>query len=488
MGSLWLSTNRWLTWFHRWAGIVLGLIFVAWFVTGGVLLYVPFPALAERDRLEHSEPIEAQRLTETPAAVLARAPTIEQLQLVSVVGRPVYLAFPANGKPMAIAGDSGSPLDLFSADTARTVAARFGGTGVRSVIGPFDYDQWIVHQHFDPFRPFYRVRLDDAAQTDLYVSARTGQVLQRTQGRERAWNWCGAVLHWIYFTPLRKSYPAWNQVVWWLSLAALLSSLVGTWLGFDRLVRVRARNRTKWSPYRGWMRWHHVVGLFAGVIVLVWIFSGWLSMDHGRLFSRGQPTTQLTEHLQGLPLEDIARRVPADFMRRVGLASEIDFGAVAGHPFMAARGAQAAEARIFRLEDASDAAPTPTLPTSLLISGLQSAWPQESLIRRAPTPDTDFYAVAESLGPSAVPFEIGGSSQLRVYVDDVTGKLLVVMNASRRAYAWVYYALHTFNFPALLDRPTLRAILVLVLLGVGLAFTGTGIVIGIQRLRSSLAR
>jgi hypothetical protein len=87
-----------------------------------------------------------------------------------------------------------------------------------------------------------------------------------------------------------------------------------------------------------------------------------------------------------------------------------------------------------------------------------------------------------------VPFEIGRSPQLRVYVDDVTGKLLVVMNTSRRAYAWVYYALHTFNFPALLDRPTMRASLVLVLLGVGLAFTGTGIVIGVHRLRSSFAK
>ena len=69
-----------------------------------------------------------------------------------------------------------------------------------------EYDQWIVHQRFDPYRPFYRVRLNDDATTDLYVSARTGEVLQRTRFSERAWNWSGAVIHWIYFTPLRKSY------------------------------------------------------------------------------------------------------------------------------------------------------------------------------------------------------------------------------------------------------------------------------------------
>src|SRR5262249_47343743 len=44
------------------------------------------------------------------------------------------------------------------------------------------------------------------------------------------------------------------------------------------------------SPYRGWHALHHVIGLIAMVFVLTWIISGWLSMDHGRLFSRGQLT------------------------------------------------------------------------------------------------------------------------------------------------------------------------------------------------------
>jgi hypothetical protein len=66
--------------------------------------------------------------------------------------------------------------------------------------------------------------------------------------------------------------------------------------------------------------------------------------------------------------------------------------------------------------------------------------------------------------------------------------LLVVMDASRRAYAWVFYALHSFNFPALLAHPTTRAALVVVLMLIGLAFSGTGAVIGIQRLRRSFAK
>lgn len=487
MSTLWPRVNRWLTWFHRWSGVVLCLLFIAWFASGAVLLYVPYPALAERDRLAHSEPVDASRLTQGPAMALAKAPGSEQLLLISVAGRPIYLAYGSDGRPVAVPGDDAAAPGLFPAGTAAIVAERFGGSTVSRVDGPLDYDQWIVHQRFDPFRPFYRVRLDDADRTDLYVSGRTGQVLQRTRGTERAWNWCGAVLHWIYFTPLRKSWSAWNQTVWWLSLVALLASVAGTWLGIHRFLKTRAAGRSDWSPFRGWMKWHHVIGLFASVIVLFWMFSGWLSMDHGRLFSKGEVTSSVALRFQGMPPEAIARAVPAALFPRMGPAAEIRFGAVAGRPFAAARGGDARSSSVFWL-DTPDAAPTPAIPSSLLIAGLKAAWPRESRIQEAPPSSRDFYAVAESLGDQAMPFEVGASRPLRVYVDGVTGKLLVVMDASRRAYAWVYYALHTFNFPALLGHTTTRAILVLALLLVGLTFSGTGAVLGFRRLRRSFAK
>ena len=87
-----------------------------------------------------------------------------------------------------------------------------------------------------------------------------------------------------------------------------------------------------------------------------------------------------------------------------------------------------------------------------------------------------------------VPFNVGTSQVLRVYVDGVTGKLLVAMDTSRRAYAWVYYALHTFNFPVLLVHKSMRIAVVLLLLSIGLTFSCTGAVLGFQRLRRTFAR
>lgn len=486
MSTLWPRVNRWLTWFHRWSGVVLCLLFIAWFASGAVLLYVPYPSLAESERLAHSEVVDTSRVTRSPATALAQAPGAKQLALISVAGHPMYLAYAADGKPVAVPGDDAPAPALFSASAAQVVAERFGDSRVSRVDGPLEYDQWIVHQRFDPFRPFYRVRLDDAARTELYVSGRTGQVLQRTRGTERAWNWCGAVLHWIYFTPLRKSWSAWNQTVWWLSLVALLASVAGTWLGIHRFLKTRGAGRSNWSPFRGWMKWHHVIGLFASVIVLFWMLSGWLSMDHGRLFSKGSVASDVAARYQGVSLDTVARAVPLRLLPNIGPAAEIRFGAVAGRPFAAARGGAPPAPRVLWL-DAPDAAPMSAIPSPVLMAGLKMGWREQGVLRVAPTSSRDFYAVAESLGDTAQPFDVGQSRPLRVYVDGVTGQLLVVMDTSRRAYAWVYYALHTLNFPGLLGRPTTRAILVLVLLCVGLIFSGTGAVLGYRRLRRSFA-
>ena len=486
MQALWSSANRWLTWFHRWAGVVLCLLFAVWFASGAVLHFVGFPSLPANERRAGSETIDLSRLVIGPSGALARVPLAIDLRLLSVAGRPVYVAQQPTSAWVSVAGDTGEILPLFPAATAKTVAEKFSRASAVGVSGPMEYDQWIVHQHFDPYRPFYRVRLNDRASTDLYVSARTGEVLQRTRFSERVWNWGGAVTHWIYFTPLRKSYPAWNQVVWWLSLAALLSSSVGVWLGFLRLVGNRAAGRKGLSPFRGWMRWHHIIGLFSSVIVVSWMLSGWLSMDHGRLFSRGETTEKQILQLRGMSLGAVTNTVTFDSMRDVVPASELTFNAVAGRAFLTAYGPIGRDTRILFLNQP----PTPilaALPDSLLLSGLDHLWPGQAHVSSVPDAYDDLYRRAESMPDNAEAFSVIGNPALRIYIDRYSGRFLTVMDASRRNYAWIYYALHTFQFPGLIEHPDILTVLVLALLTLGFTASATGVVLSVRRLRREFA-
>lgn len=471
------SALRWMAWFHRWAGILLCLLFAAWFASGAVLTFVPFPSLGETARVAGSEAINLSRITVAPAAALAQAGGAGKLSLVSVAGRPVYLVAREGMPVTAIAADSGSPFSLLGSSKAREVASGFSHEAVTAVTGPFAYDQWVVHNQFDPARPFYRVNLSDPARTDLYVSGRTGQVLQRTTQSQRLWNWCGAVLHWIYFTPIRANWSFWDQLVWWTSLVSVVVVVAGIWLGFQKTLKLWSLGRKKLTPFRGWLGWHHIIGLFASVFVLTWMVSGWLSMDHGRLFSRGTASENALAHFAGQTPMAAAKAVSLQDLRRLHPASQIDFGAVAGQAFIVARGGVYSSPVMIEAGQNK----VRTLSDPILLSALAAAWPNAQWSPKGAVPQDDIYALAEGMPAATRRFD-QAETGLSVYIDPTLGHVVSVMNGSRRSYAWVYYALHTFNFPGLSSNPFLRYVLILLPLTLGFVFSITGVVIGVQRL------
>jgi uncharacterized iron-regulated membrane protein len=470
-----------LVWFHRWLGIATCLVFAAWFASGAILLFQPFPSLGKAEAGSMAAPITAEAARVSPGRALALAGAdAGALRLVQRAGVPAYLA-QSPGGPVAIDARTGTRLGLLAASDAASIVEAAGFRAAR-VAGPFGYDQWIVHNQFDPLRPFYRVDLGDPAGTALYVSAVTGEIVQRTTFRERAWNWGGAVLHWVYVTPLRSSFTAWDRSVWWLSFVAMLVAVAGTILGLVRTIAVRRTGRPGLTYFRvKWLRWHHLLGLFASLFVLAWILSGWLSMDHGRLFSRGQASPAEQARYAGMPLERVVAALPASFAQALPGARAIGFTSVGGAALLQVTGRDGRSALF-----TPDGRPIASGERDRLFrAGLGAAWPGQAIDAPRATAKDELYVLAEGMPDSAVEYRLGGNGT-SIYVDGATGAILTVMDQSRAAYAWIYYALHTFNFPGLSSRPVLREILVLIPLLFGLAFSVTGVVIGWQRLRRSL--
>lgn len=484
MRALWDRSNRWLTWFHRWAGVVLCLLFATWFASGAVLHFVGFPALPAHDRHRGSAELNFEQLALSPAEALTKVPDARDLRLLERAGHAAYLVESSTGEWTAVSAQSGALVRDVTMSEAREIAESFGSAPAIAATGPLFYDQWIVHQHFDPFRPFYRIRLDDAEQTDLYVSARTGEVLQRTRYAERAWNWVGAVVHWIYFTSLRQSWSAWNQLVWWVSLVALISVAAGTWLGIVRMLANRAAGRTGLSPFRGWMRWHHLIGLFASAMVMTWMLSGWLSMDHGRMFSMGRATDAQEARLSGLTIKDDAQAVTVESLRRMAPASEITFNAINNRAFLTAYESRTGMSRVVFLNDIAHV--LPHIPNSVILGGVRNVWPNATAVESQAGVDA-LYRHAESAGEDAEGFMAGDGASVRAYVDPLSGRFLVVMDSSRRSYAWIYYGLHTLEFPGLIEHPAVRTFLVLCLLTLGFLSSATGVVLSFRRLQREFA-
>ena len=207
----------------------------------------PSPALSGAEARARAEPVPFGQVEIAPSVAFASVPDAVSLRLVGRLGQPVYVVGAPPGD-RAISARTGRPVPQLTSAEARVIATRFSGSPAARVSEPIQYDQWIVHQGFDHARPMYRVALADHDGTQLYVSARTGEVVQKTRASERAWNWLGAVVHWLYFVPLRRVFSTWDQTVWWVSLGGLAMTGVGIGLGLYRTAKKMSSKRPAVSP------------------------------------------------------------------------------------------------------------------------------------------------------------------------------------------------------------------------------------------------
>lgn len=481
-----MTPARLLVSIHRWVGVVLCLFFAAWFFSGAILIYVPFPALAPADRLERLRAVDAAQIAIAPLQAIHAAGEwkLDRVRIVDVDGRAVYVLHPAGRPVVAVGADDGRIIDTLDAGTASRVAGQFSRHAVARVDGPLDYDQWIVANEFDAFRPFYRARVADASATELYVSARSGEVVQWTTRKQRAWNYVGAVVHWIYPTVLRQHWAVWDKVVWWLAFAGIVVAAIGIWLGVKRLPSRKRPGPWKFSPYRGWLRRHHILGLFGGVLVWTWIFSGWLSMDGGRIFSLPEPPEIRFERFRGASLEKAAQSIRSEHWQEIGAFREAELGAMGGAPLLVTRSPDLQ--RVHRIVD-NELRTAAELPLPLIRSAVQAAWP-EGVIESIERPgQSDAYGQLRSstLPATTVRLKLSDAVQTWVHIDASSGAIISVMDRSRRLYRWLFNGLHSFDFPVLARHRPLWDAVILSLLMLGFAFSTTAVVIGLRRARDS---
>lgn len=288
-----LDWRKFLIYTHRWMGIFFGIVFIVWFVSGVAFMYVGMPELSERERLGHMRPLDLSAVRFSPAQA-ANDYGVETGRMrieMHYDGRPVY-RFGAT----KIYADTGEFVDGANADQAvkliRSWVPQYAST-VRYDAYLEDSDQWTLQSAQRQFMPLHRIALGDPAGTNYYVAESTGEIVMKTDRSGRFWGFWSAVLHWTYFTGLRRQTYLWNQLITWGSIVGAFMCLTGIIVGVWRL-GIRRRYRLKGvpshSPYAGWMWWHHYAGLIFGFLSCTWAFSGALSLGPFQ-FLRGGPAT-----------------------------------------------------------------------------------------------------------------------------------------------------------------------------------------------------
>jgi uncharacterized iron-regulated membrane protein len=472
---------RWLVIAHRWLGIGVCVLCALWFVTGVVMIYVPYPSFTDRDRAAYAEPLALQAVKLSPDEALAAAKAEDfpgQFRLVMLRGEPVY-RLTAGRQRIAISAVDGRRIERVNAEAAADLVRRVLPDRQLGKITTIVRDPWTVQPSGDPYRPLHKVRVEGPEGLDLYISSKTGEVVADTTRKERVWNYVGSIVHWLYLPGVRQSNDLWHAVIVWTSGPAIVSAASGIWLGILRL-RLRRRAGASVSPYRGWMKWHHITGLIGGLFVATWLISGWLSVNPFKLFAREQTSPAAMARYAG--------HDGASFDTTLKVLTQLPPGArearltwIGGRPLVVLTAADASQTAF----DARTGASAGLTDQSLFASAraLQPGAPV-AFATRLTAPDDYWYSFR--LNQRRLPvLRVGFADTHRTWfhIDPTTGEVLSRTNDSGRAYRWWFNLLHDLDLPILVNRRPLWDLVMWGLSILGLIVSVSGAVIGWRRLK-----
>ncbi|QHO75446.1 peptidase [Bradyrhizobium sp. CCBAU 051011] len=473
------TLRRWLYIGHRWIGIITCLFFAMWFISGVVMMYVAFPGLSDKERLAALPDIRWEKVALSPDDAMKQAGATRyprDLRLSMLADEPVYRMTAWDGTRQVISAANGRAITNLSEGQALAIAQYHPASKTPQLEEIVDRDQWSVTARYDPLRPLYLIALGDDASTKLYVSSRSGQIALDTSRTERVWNWLGSIPHWIYPTVLRKDGPLWRLVVLWISGICMIVGVTGILIG---ILRVRLRQRyasDRITPYRGWMAWHHITGLIAGIFVLTWMFSGWLSLNPGEYFSGRNTTREVLQRYAGHDIPTIAAKLPT---LQFG-ATEARFVWLDGSPMI--------------IVASRDGTQTPLDVTSGEFAKLSQdrLWtaaaklpPHAHITERLTLKeyDTYWYAHHHDRELPVLRAVFDDDAKTWFHISPVTGDIIGRVDSSRRTYRWLFNALHSFDFQLFLMYRPAWDIVVWLLSILGAIVSVSGVVIGWRYLR-----
>lgn len=438
---------RWLILIHRYLGIAIGLVMVLWCLSGIVMMYVQYPSVDKNLSLRVLEPINLEGCCQSTIIEQSALVDVNRFQLEMLAGEPVLHVNASNSqRPMfnLLQGEKYTAID-------RTTASRISDIVQNNleIDGSANYktvqrDQWTVTNFYNRHRPLHQFTFDDQQKTQLYISNTTGELIQYSTGSQRFWNWFGAVSHWLYPTFLRQHNQLWAQLVIWLSIAGIFLTVVGIYIGVRQLVK-------RWGKpdlYRGWMLWHHYLGLFFGLFILTWVTSGLFSMNPWNMidFSVG---ARSQNRLQGLPL--LAQDVKRFIDRLANVTLPQDTARIEGYTL---------NGELFYLTYARDGSYQRFNGATLQAAPVDE---EEWLVKKAylnmvgqidsegliHQDDAYYYSHHSPREFPVYRIIVNNRDKTRYYFNPISGELIAQLDRQQRAYRWMFNALHRGDFAAI---------------------------------------
>jgi uncharacterized iron-regulated membrane protein len=517
---------RFLLFTHRWLGVVLALFMLVWFTTGSIIAFIGSAATTRTQQLAHAERLapqdgwlslgDALRSSASARANLSNAEkrvgatsghanehsgnargdgaVIADARLARIDGSPFWLIEDDRGQRAAISALDGALIQITAEKAERIALSWLGsGTAINSSIAYVDtIDAPHGVRNAEGLKPFHRFAAQGGAGAQIIVSARTGEVVQVATRTERALSYAGNWLHLFRWLDALGAGDYRRDALTWAGLFAAIGAITGLILGWIRWRPgffggpTYAGRRTQ--PYREfWLKYHFWVGLIGGGFALLWATSGFLSTNPGRIFSQANAGREELNRYRGAGLPAIvsdwkptATLGLGDDVVELGWSRIGDEAILFASTRDGARQAVKVAGAATRFEE------------SALLAAVQRLAGETKIASHEGLSEYDSYYYPNHRQTDAdkplpvLRVDLVDAGRTSLYVDPADGRLLAKFDSSRRAYRWLYSAVHHWDFGWFHERWLWNAWMA-IWIAFGVALSASAVVLAWRRLRRTFA-
>ncbi len=510
---------------HRWIGVGLAVFMLLWFSSGLIIAYSGSVITTPEQRLAHSHPLhpdpgwlslgeaialsadarQARHQGDKKVSIDAETDrehsAIEENEIVDgrlarIDSDPVWRIEEASGERFALSALNGD-IQSYPVESAKRIAERWfaaeatPGKAPPTVSYIDTFDAATSLRNYQRYKPFHRFAADDGLGTEVIVSAKTGEVLQVATGWERGLYYAGNFVHLFRPLDLLGAGELRRNTLLWAGLFAFVAGVSGMIIGWLRwkpgFFGKPTYSKGRTQPYREFfLRYHFWAGLIGGTFAVLWAFSGALSTNPMQIFS--EPTASFEELARfrggAWPLV-ITARMPKLSPEISDVAVELGWSHIGDRAQLLAFSRNGYKA--VQNNDSADMG----LDVKTLLAGAQRLAADKTIAGEALLMNYDsYYYPNRRQGPLEKPLPIlrvdfADAGRTSLYINPEDGRLITKMDTSRRAYRWLYTALHHWDFGWLRERPLWFAWMT-TWIAFGLALSISSVVLGWRRLRRTV--
>lgn len=459
-----------------------------WFISGLVLIYHYFPRVTKSDRMARMDSLCASDSLPPIDEYRFAGVRNTKIELNSNIGEPHFFVTNSDTITRVAVADQLTKKELMNHEQWCQYAKRWSDTQIARIDTLYDLEQWIPFSRLRAEFPIYKFYFSDKARHQLYVSSRTGEVLQFTDKDSRFWSWVGAIPHWVYFTRIRQDADLWKAIVIPLAGLGSLMCLFGIVLGIRSFYIYYNSKKKYGTPYRKFKyKWHHILGSVFGLFVFTYIFSGmmslqkvpqWLVKTHNKDIATAVSDDSMPVEASKYKLD--YRRIIETYSGRIKSLEWAGFGNMPVYKTFI-------DGQVMLFDASADTVGRLLLDKNRVEVRMKELHAEPFTIELMTEYDNYYVNQRRQLPLPVYKVKVNDADDNIHYVNPETGEI-TNYNTNTRLRKWLYQGIHCFNIKFLVERPRLWNIIVWTTMLGGLLVSLTGVMLGIRYLKRKFKR